>query len=422
MQDPAPPDKNAFACPACSGPVKPGDKFCEACGAKIPALFTCTKCGTQFVHFKEQCELCGGPLVLGDGSTPGTPPQPAQDVKTVTVKRAVAEPSADDAAEEPVYDSGEDTGDAEVIPVKKKVSHRHAEPEEEPEPVEEPEPEEVPEQDDEGESYEEYDEAPAEVTPPARKKAQKRSSQELIEPDTDELLEMYGKEYDPDETLGSQRKSPGISQKKPGLKRGAAAPSSPAKGSGAKVDDVLLLSPERPAERKTSKPRAGRSGTLVVGILAAVIIAVVIFIALPSLTSGDDAGSQSSVTVIEDTPALTRTPTATPTPSRAGALVPQPTQTIPSGQKLYFQVQKSPITTKIVVTFAGSAGHGSIKSADVKPTHPDGSVATGMLLPLKGITEIILDGSKETDRVEIIALMSDGTMYRVYDELVTSLT
>lgn len=415
MQDPAPPGKNPFACPACSSPVKPGDKFCEACGVKIPALFTCTKCGTQFVHFKEHCELCGGSLVLGDGSVPGTPGQPAREEKTVTVKRAAGDPSPDDTEEEPVPESLEDAGDAEIVTVKTKISHRHAEPEEEPEQADEPEPGDVPEQDDEEEPVEEYDETPAEVTRPARKKAQKRPSQEIVEPDTDELLELYGKEYDPDETLESHRKSPGVSRKQRAAKEPAAAP---AKRSGAKVDDALLLSSDRPPERKAQKPRAGRSLILVAGLVAVAIVAAVIFIVLPSLTPLDDAGSQSSVTVIEDTPSLTRTPTATPTPTRAGALIPQPTQTIPSGQKLYFQVQKSPDSARIVVIFAGSAGHGSIKSADVKVTHPDGSVATGMLQPLKGITEIILDGSKGTDRVEIIALMSDGTMYRVYDELV----
>jgi hypothetical protein len=49
-------------------------------------------------------------------------------------------------------------------------------------------------------------------------------------------------------------------------------------------------------------------------------------------------------------------------------------------------------------------------------------VSTGIILPLKGVTEIILDGSNGTDRVEIIARMSDDTTYRVYDALVPSLT
>ena len=419
MQDPAPPEKNPFTCPACSSPVKPGDKFCEACGAKIPVLFTCTKCGTQFVHFKEQCELCGGLLVLGDGSAPGTPAQPAQEGKTVTVKRAAAAPSPDGGATESVYESPEDAGDAEVVTVKKKASRRYAGPEEEPELVEEPEPEEVPEGEEEGEPEEEDDETPTELPRPARKKAEKRSSHEIVEPDTDELLELYGKEYDPDETLESHRRSPGVSRKQQAAKEPAAAPVSPAKRSGAKVDEALLLSPDRQPEKKAQKPRRGRSGLLMAGLVAAVIVAAVIFLALPSLTYGDDAGSQSSVTIIEETPVRTVSPTATPTHSRAGALLPQPTQTLPTGQKLYFQVQKSPITARILVTFAGSAGHGSIKSADVKVTRPDGSVATGMILPLKGITEIILEGSKGTDRVEILALMSDGKTYRVYDDLLS---
>ncbi|PKG32289.1 zinc ribbon domain-containing protein, partial [Methanoregula sp.] len=327
MQDPVPPEKNPFTCPACSSPVKPGDKFCEACGAKIPALFTCTKCGTQFVHFKEQCELCGGSLVLGDGSVPGTPAQPAREEKTVTVKRAAGDPSPDDTEEGPLPESLEDAGDAEVITVKTKVSHRHAEPEEEPEQDDEPEPGEVTEQDDEEEPVEEYDETPAEVTRPARKMAQERPSQEIVEPDTDELLELYGKEYDPDETLESHRRSPGVSRKERAAKEPAAAP---AKRSSVKVDDALLLSLDGQPEKKAQKPRRGRSGLLMAGLVAAVIVAAVIFIALPSLTSEDNAGSQSSVTIIEETPVRNVSPTGTPTPSRACAFLPQPTQTLHS--------------------------------------------------------------------------------------------
>ena len=113
---------------------------------------------------------------------------------------------------------------------------------------------------------------------------------------------------------------------------------------------------------------------------------------------------------------------STPTPTPASyALVPLPTQLIPTGKNFYFQVQKNPITSKISVIFTGSAGEGSVSRADIKVTHKDGSVTTGILLPVKGVTEITFDGSKETDRVEIIAKMSSGETYRVYDELVPSL-
>jgi len=61
---------------------------------------------------------------------------------------------------------------------------------------------------------------------------------------------------------------------------------------------------------------------------------------------------------------------------------------------------------------------GSVSSADIRVTHADGSVTTGVILPLKRVNEITLAGLKETDRVEIIAKMSSGETYRVYDDLV----
>jgi hypothetical protein len=38
---------------------------------------------------------------------------------------------------------------------------------------------------------------------------------------------------------------------------------------------------------------------------------------------------------------------------------------------------------------------------------------------MKGITEMIVDGSHQPDRVEIIAQMYSGERYRVYDQLVS---
>ena len=147
------------------------------------------------------------------------------------------------------------------------------------------------------------------------------------------------------------------------------------------------------------------------------IIAAVYFIGLPMLTESGGFSVHSNPPAAKITPIPEPAIVATPTPA-SRALVPQPTQMIPTGQKLYFQVQKNPVTSKISVIFAGSAGEGSIKSADIRVTHPDGSVTTGIILPLKGVTEITLDGSKETDRVEISAKMSSGETYRVYDDLV----
>ncbi|MCX6683709.1 MAG: hypothetical protein NTZ37_03140 [Methanoregula sp.] len=150
-----------------------------------------------------------------------------------------------------------------------------------------------------------------------------------------------------------------------------------------------------------------------------IILTVVFFIGLPMLTGNGGFSAHSNSTAAEITPIPTIATLTVKTTPASRALVPQPTQVIPTDQKIYFQVQKNPITSKITVIFTGSAGEGSISSADVKVTHADGSVTTGIILPLKGVNEIILAGSKEADRVEIIAKMSSGETYRVYDDLVS---
>ncbi|MDD1695520.1 MAG: hypothetical protein LUQ54_01350, partial [Methanoregula sp.] len=155
------------------------------------------------------------------------------------------------------------------------------------------------------------------------------------------------------------------------------------------------------------------------GIGLIIILAVIIFIGLPMLTGNGGLNAPGNPTPAENRslPPIASL-TVTLTPISRGGLIPQPTQMIPTDQKIFFHVQKSPVTSRILVTFTGSAGVGSISSADVRVTHTDGSVTTGSLLPLKGISEITLAGSKEADRVEIIAKMSSGETYRVYDNLV----
>jgi hypothetical protein len=275
------------------------------------------------------------------------------------------EPETDDSPED---NEEENTGQAE---------------DQEPEPGEE----EIPVDDDEEQIVPEDEE-----TPHHHKK-------ELPEPDTDELLDTFGEEYAEDETLESFHKP------KPET-----------------VDEALFLSPGKP--KAPAKSRVNKTWIIGACIVLTAIIAIVYFIGLPMLSVSGGFGVFGNPPVVEITPlpTIVRTmpPTLTVTPTPAtGALIPQPTQLIPSGQKFYFNVQKNPVTFTISVIFTGSAGEGSIRSADITITHPDGSVSTGIIQPLKGVNEITLKGSKEADRVEIIAQMSSGEKYRVYDKLIS---
>jgi len=253
-----------------------------------------------------------------------------------------------------------------------------------------------------------------EIPEQAEEETPEQYEDEIQEPGTDELLEHYGKEYGDDETLESYHKSKPPSPIQHEVKKPVTVPALQGRGSSETVDDALFFLDKEPVP---AKPPVNTIRIIGGGIVLITLLAAVYFIGLPMLTESGGFSAQRNPTAAEITPIPEPTIARTPTPA-SRALVPLPTQLIPTGQKLYFQVQKNPVTSKISVIFAGSAGEGSIKSADIKVTHPDGSVTTGIILPLKGVTEITLDGSKETDRVEIIAKMSSGETYRVYDDLV----
>jgi hypothetical protein len=189
------------------------------------------------------------------------------------------------------------------------------------------------------------------------------------------------------------------------------------------VDDALFLRSDvpEPVQKKVN------TAYLLGGIVLLVIIAAAVwFLVLPMLTGSEGAvvlnrpsaevipvpGSASTRTI---PPTLDESSVTTPLPK---ALAPRPTQTLPEGLEVFFLVQKDPVNARITVTLAGGPGIDSISSSEVKVTHPDGAVASGIILPFKGAPEIILEGSDETDRVEITTKMTNGRTYRVYDGLV----
>ena len=377
-------------CPTCNRPVRHGDKFCEICGTRIPSLSTCSKCGTQFIHPKKFCDLCGAPFILEEVQEPeadeiqgpGLEELPEPDSDEVPEPEEELPEQAEEDTPAPGADETEET-DAEEIP------------ETDEDVVTEPDGKEIPET--------------------AKAKTPIQYHGEIQEPDTAELLEQFGEEYSDDETLESLHKVKPASLIQPTTKKPITVPASQRREIAKPVDDALFLLDTKPAPAKSPTNKIIIIGG-VIGLIT--ILAVILFIGLPVLMGISVFNTNSNPAPAEITPIPTiTTPIAKLTPA-SGALVPRPTQTIPTDQKIFFQVQKNPITSKISVIFTGSAGTGSISSADVKVTHADGSVTMGVILPLKGVSEITLAGSKEPDRVEIIAKMSTGETYRVFDDMV----
>ena len=74
----------------------------------------------------------------------------------------------------------------------------------------------------------------------------------IQEPDTDELLEQYGEEYDDDATLDSYHKVKPTSPIQPKTKKPVTVPAPPRRDSSETVDDALFLLDEGPTPGKTS--------------------------------------------------------------------------------------------------------------------------------------------------------------------------
>ncbi|NMB79339.1 MAG: zinc ribbon domain-containing protein [Methanomicrobiales archaeon] len=344
-------------CPACHNPVEAGHKFCETCGAKMPELPCCSKCGAQFLAPVKFCEMCGTP-VLSAGEFPGHEagpdtglPEPEYLTEAGPEQESFAEPAF--VAEVP-----------EPLPVEP-VTAPHDIPAEEPDL-----PEVVPEK-----------------IPPAGKPHPQKAPAAAAGPDP--LAPAFS-------GLSSLPDQPG---------------------------------PKKPETQKSPSRLPLAAGAVVILIILA---AGVYFVGLPMLRGGGPAPGlitapppvSTPVPAMPEPPAEKtiaapqppQTPEPTPTPD---PLVPVETQLMPKSQEVYFDVQKDGVTNEITVLYQRGPGENVLRKADIRVTYPDGTVRTGSITPSVGETEFHVIGSRETDRVEVIALMHSGQAFRIKDVLVT---
>jgi len=248
---------------------------------------------------------------------------------------------------------------------------------------------------------------------------------ETLEEITEEPEEAMETPEEPEEIPAEEPEPPlPIPRKKPG----------PAGAAKTVATSPRLPDPE-PAEPAPTKAKAKAKTPVNTRLIAGGIIVLLIIIAgiwfagLPLLKG---AGARPLPAQAETTPLGTPTPEPTllqtTVPTTLSAPVPTatvnplatiPIQVLPKGQEIFFQVQKDPVTSRITVIFAGGPGINAINTADVRVTHADGTVTTGLIQPSQGITEITLAGTKDADRVEVLANLHNGQSYRVVDEMLS---
>lgn len=174
--------------------------------------------------------------------------------------------------------------------------------------------------------------------------------------------------------------------------------------------------PEKPKEKVTKTPvtvPASRTQTLLIaGVVGLVIVAALAyFVLLPMLS-----GTGTPLGGISQTP--TATIAANPVHTVASAsFIPEPTRVPPTNLVVIYEAERDPITGLVTVTFRGGAGEYGVSDIFITLTRSDGEVLTKTFKPQQIGSSTTLQGTKMTDRIEVIAHYYNGESYRIMDKL-----
>jgi hypothetical protein len=112
--------------------------------------------------------------------------------------------------------------------------------------------------------------------------------------------------------------------------------------------------------------------------------------------------------------------TTTTLPSSHGSGIsfePLPTQKLPFNLEVIYQVERSPITGIVTVTFSGGSGLNGIAETLITVTRSDGQVLTKSWKPARIGDSVTVQGTTMTDRVEVVTNFYNGDSYRCFDQV-----
>jgi len=156
----------------------------------------------------------------------------------------------------------------------------------------------------------------------------------------------------------------------------------------------------------------------IIGIVILIILALGAYVVVLPMLSGTGTAQKSG----EDTPVFS--PPATSSPSGiiqgtipvTGTLTPGQTQVPPANLAVTSQAERDAITGIVTVTFSGGEGQNGVKDVLFRLTRSDGQVLQKSFTLTRIGTSESLQGTKMTDRVEVIASYYNGNQYKILDQ------
>jgi hypothetical protein len=141
--------------------------------------------------------------------------------------------------------------------------------------------------------------------------------------------------------------------------------------------------------------------------LSSIIILLFIFTCIAACT---DTGEEVSTPTATQTP-IPPTATATPLPTEDKCIDGDP----PSNRDVDIGVNRDSVATTITISFRGGKGQYMVEDIDVRVTLSTGEVINEKL-ESKVNDEVVVQGTKGSDRIEVFVSYYDGTCYKVLDD------
>jgi len=191
-------------------------------------------------------------------------------------------------------------------------------------------------------------------------------------------------------------------------------------------------SPDKPAKKSTPSPEEAppvaasppanlsRNRKMLIGacIVGVVLVALVVAFTLnfsslvPAMGIQTNGGANTPVTAAP-TQVNYRSENAQ---VNTVSLTTAPTQALPEGNTLTIVAEKDPTNLEVIVKFEGGPGW-VVQDNQVILTRSDGTVTQGKLDFNRKPSELSLQGTRGTDRLQVIVTMRSGVTYTIVDQL-----
>jgi hypothetical protein len=157
------------------------------------------------------------------------------------------------------------------------------------------------------------------------------------------------------------------------------------------------------------------AGMVIVALVIVYMIIQLVAVSLqnPAIVEGSAAGDRA----IQPNPTVTPDYQSADIPVNTVKLTTGPVQELPTGTELYVEAYKDSTKAIVTVQFAGGPGQGLIRDNRVILTRSDGTITEGKLNFNERLSEVRLQGSRGTDRLQVLVTPYSGKTYIIMDKL-----